>query len=475
MMGKRQRFSRTEKGAKCADRHSYVDRLSVLPDDLLVYILSFLSLKEATMTSILSSRWRYLWTFIPKLDFNGKELLVEVELSEEKREVKLFKKKRLAYVEWVNHVLALHKYNSNVEEFKLFFPLDKVHKKSIGKWIQYALAGKVQRLELNFANTICLRRGYVQYYTFPYQLLRSDKRDCSWDTRRCNSIDFKCLKSILMKCVNVSGEALEFFLCNCPLLENLSVSESRQLTSLRISGSSSPSFKRLGISNCHNLVSVEIRDSNLVYLKYKGRAINFILEDVPQLVKVFVGGMITRHMEDILLLLSRHLPLLEIFKIDFMEPKVSWEETEKLCSAVTMSNLKQLVVKVDAYKDYSLLPLTNLIRASPCLQRFVVKADWFEPKFIKKKVKKITKSYKYVHLKEIEFAGYYGRISELELIIHLLENCVSLEKITVDPRDVDRPGLLYKEEVEAEEKEVRARVVNQLRNKVAPPVILTII
>ncbi|KAL8041804.1 hypothetical protein ABFX02_09G007600 [Erythranthe guttata] len=450
-MGKRQRFSRTEKGAKCADRHSYVDRLSVLPDDLLVYILSFLSLKEATMTSILSSRWRYLWTFIPKLDFNGKELLVKVELSEGKREVKLFKKKRLAYVEWVNHVLALHKYNSNVEEFKLFFPLDKVHKKSIGKWIQYALAGKVQRLELNFANTICLRRG------------------------RCNSIDFKCLKSILMKRVNVSGEALEFFLCNCPLLENLSVSQSRQLTSLRISGSSSPSFKRLGISNCHNLVSVEIRDSNLVYLKYKGRAINFILEDVPQLVKVFVGGMITRHMEDILLLLSRHLPLLEIFKIDFMNPKFSWEETEKLCSAVTMSNLKQLVVKVDAYKDYSLLPLTDLIRASPCLQRFVVKADWSEPKFIKKKVKKITKSYKYVHLKEIEFAGYYGRISDLELIIHLLENCVSLEKTTVDPRDVDPPGLLYKEEVEAEEKEVRARVVNQLRNKVAPPVILTII
>ena len=40
------------------------DRLSDLPDEILVSILSLLKLEERQRTSILSRRWRYLWTFV---------------------------------------------------------------------------------------------------------------------------------------------------------------------------------------------------------------------------------------------------------------------------------------------------------------------------------------------------------------------------------------------------------------------------
>ncbi|KAL7099083.1 hypothetical protein ACP275_09G059600 [Erythranthe tilingii] len=445
--------------------------MSVLPDDIMVHILSFLTLKEAAATSILSSPWRYLWTFTPKLEFDGIESLSELELSEGKQIDILLKKKRSAYVKWVNNILGSHKNskNSNIEVFKVLFSLDDVYEDDIGKWIllrelrnhiRYALASKVQTLELNLKGAYgCHTHG--EYYSFPNELL-------------CNSTDFKFLKSISMDGVDVDGEALEFLLCNYPLLENLYVSQSRDLSSLYIYGSSR-SLKRLEIIDCQELGSIEIRDSNLVCLNYEGPRIHIVLEDVPHLVEMSLGGALTYYIEDVISLFSRQLPLLEILTIDVSEDEFSWQESEMFCSAVKMSNLKQLVVKFGLCEDQSLLPLTNIIRASPCLQRFVLEGMWSGTiEVVEREVEKVSTS-KYVHLKEIELLGYYGRTSNLEFIMHLLENCVSLEKIVVDPHDTFRPSLKFKEAYEKEEKEVRARTVEQLRNKVPPLLNFTIL
>ncbi|GAU29481.1 hypothetical protein TSUD_65160 [Trifolium subterraneum] len=43
------------------------DRLSDLPDCVLIHILSFLDTKDTVQTCILSTRWKYLWKTIPTL------------------------------------------------------------------------------------------------------------------------------------------------------------------------------------------------------------------------------------------------------------------------------------------------------------------------------------------------------------------------------------------------------------------------
>ncbi|GAU29469.1 hypothetical protein TSUD_65040 [Trifolium subterraneum] len=44
-----------------------VDRLSDLPDDVLLHVLSFLNTQHVVQTCVLSTRWKYLWKLIPTL------------------------------------------------------------------------------------------------------------------------------------------------------------------------------------------------------------------------------------------------------------------------------------------------------------------------------------------------------------------------------------------------------------------------
>ncbi|XP_019058571.1 PREDICTED: FBD-associated F-box protein At5g56370-like [Tarenaya hassleriana] len=47
-----------------------MDRISVLPDELLLRILSLVPMKDVVRTMILSKRWQSLWTMVPKLEYN---------------------------------------------------------------------------------------------------------------------------------------------------------------------------------------------------------------------------------------------------------------------------------------------------------------------------------------------------------------------------------------------------------------------
>ncbi|CAH1413826.1 unnamed protein product [Lactuca virosa] len=60
-------FISTRKDAVDVER----DRLSSLPDELIHKILSFINIKDAISTSVLSSRWRFIWTSMPSLKFEN--------------------------------------------------------------------------------------------------------------------------------------------------------------------------------------------------------------------------------------------------------------------------------------------------------------------------------------------------------------------------------------------------------------------
>lgn len=53
------------------DEYFGEDQISQLDDQVLITILSLLTVKEAERTCVLSKRWRYLWTFTSCLNFEA--------------------------------------------------------------------------------------------------------------------------------------------------------------------------------------------------------------------------------------------------------------------------------------------------------------------------------------------------------------------------------------------------------------------
>ncbi|KAJ0824569.1 putative F-box domain-containing protein [Helianthus annuus] len=80
------------------------DRLSGLPDELIDKILSFIGIKQAIQTSVLSSRWRFIWTSMPYLNFSRDDFHGMPNFSE-----------------FVTHVLSGRNNQAEVSSVKLSF------------------------------------------------------------------------------------------------------------------------------------------------------------------------------------------------------------------------------------------------------------------------------------------------------------------------------------------------------------------
>lgn len=59
-----------KKVLKKAPDDDTIDRLSALPDCVLLHILSLFNTKDAAATSILSSRWKNLFVLLPDIDLS---------------------------------------------------------------------------------------------------------------------------------------------------------------------------------------------------------------------------------------------------------------------------------------------------------------------------------------------------------------------------------------------------------------------
>ncbi|EYU19995.1 hypothetical protein MIMGU_mgv1a027146mg, partial [Erythranthe guttata] len=311
--------------------------ISLLPDDILVSILSRLTLKEAAVTSNLSRRWRYLWTNVTGLDFDANETLDSIAANP-----KLRSSERPKYINWVNRVVRQHK-GPTLNSVRICFDLDKTSKCAIDNWVKFAVAKRAQRLELDLLENGEILRQPMRNYTFPYKHFSQCK---SSRTQSSISIGLKCLKSLSLKCVNVN---VGFVLSSCPALQYLSIHGSGDLTNVKVSGSSLV-LKYLEIVFCLGIDTIEITNVNLVSFSYLGPTIKLIISDVPMLDEISIG-----------------------------EGYSGLENNEniKVFAFPEFPNLKQLILKVGAWDDDSLLEFTSLIKACPILNRFVLQVCVF--------------------------------------------------------------------------------------------------
>ncbi|GJT39530.1 F-box domain containing protein, partial [Tanacetum coccineum] len=123
------------------------DRLSILPDDLIHKILSFVDIKHAVQTSALSSRWRFIWTSMASLDFSTDNF-----------------SKLPKFSKFVTHVLTHHDNQIDVSSVKLKFR-GKVTQVFVKRILNYAFSHNVQQLTFS-----CLLENSIE---FPLSLFSS--------------------------------------------------------------------------------------------------------------------------------------------------------------------------------------------------------------------------------------------------------------------------------------------------------------
>ncbi|KAM3245157.1 hypothetical protein ACQJBY_056470 [Aegilops geniculata] len=112
--------------------------ISMLPNDILIEVLSLLTVSDAAMTSCLSTGWRHLWKNVDNLILSAYNLrMQELELSNCDENPHLWKAETTKFVQKVNGLLRNH-YGNKIKEFTVRFPLTSANASELDRWIQFA-------------------------------------------------------------------------------------------------------------------------------------------------------------------------------------------------------------------------------------------------------------------------------------------------------------------------------------------------
>ncbi|KAL8489622.1 hypothetical protein ACS0TY_025508 [Phlomoides rotata] len=188
-----------------------IDRLSVLPDSLLVRILSFLYMKEAARTSVLSKRWKFLWAELPGLEF-----LDDYWVSSTRTE------KTLKFVSWVNRTIDIRKGNY-LEKFQIKCNYDKCFASDVDTWVEFSVKNEVKVLSL------MLYPGMVNDYK-PPQMMYSCSSLTALRLKGCimayeGAIEWQSLTDLTLSYVQLNQHLLDEILSSCPVLNSLALVE----------------------------------------------------------------------------------------------------------------------------------------------------------------------------------------------------------------------------------------------------------
>jgi hypothetical protein len=188
------------------------DRISCLPDHLQDHILSYLTIKEAGRTSVLSRKWRKKWSTQPDLVFDRQ--CVSAVPSED------FSVIEGKFLRIIDHVLLLH--SGPIKKFEVTdsgCDLLGVNSMSdVDRWILHLTARSVKELVLD----IWLGELYkIPWCLFSYQSLHRLKLSHCWLKPPTMFKGFNNLESLVLYHVLMTQDAFENLISGCPQLEKL--------------------------------------------------------------------------------------------------------------------------------------------------------------------------------------------------------------------------------------------------------------
>ncbi|KAJ4897085.1 F-box/LRR-repeat protein [Raphanus sativus] len=433
-----------------------MDGIGNLPEEVLCHILSFLTTKEAALTSILSKRWRNLFTLVPNIDIDDSVFLNPEEGKREREGI------LQSFMDFVDKVLSLQG-DSPIVKFSLKCKTG-IDTDRLNRWICNVLRRGVASLDLVLdfdRSDDDLDSDYM--YFLPRELFVSPKlvelrlrSEFGVDWWRGGSRD-TLLPMVKTLCFESTWillcDDLEVFLSAFPVLEEF------HMVGIEWPDSdesvSSQSLRKLtlyagGFEDWRNPKSISFDTPNLVYLEYSDYvAADYPKVNLPNLAEAVLDLKVTGHQIDLIRAPDDEdvvsLRLGNVWKLvkglrNVQRLFISAETLEllSLCceSMPVFNNLKTLRIVSDADLGWQAMPA--LLRNSPHLETLILKGLLHH---VTEKCGDVCdcipreddkgRSLSSCPVKKLEIRGFKGTVREKEMIRHFLESFPCLDEMEV--------------------------------------------
>ncbi|KAM1666360.1 hypothetical protein ACFX1X_046011 [Malus domestica] len=302
-----------DKSSRCRS----IDRISDLPDAVLHHILFLLPIKTVAQTSVLSKRWRDIWSSFPDLDFTTLNPNIIISSTTTGRSHSLSKpnSQNSKEADFIRQVLTLRDKHSGIRILRF---RSRLSFSRLNGLIRLAIRRNVQELDVDVATE--------DYFNFPRCVIASE----SLRVFKMKSLDpgfrlppssvmtsgFKSLQSLSLSRIILNNQpslsdmftdssfpmlkklsldacfGLKHLLVGCRAIEDLTLENCFQLQGLDVSGGK---LERLKIGSCFDVYVVKswvkINAPRLRIMLWKHNAItdSCSIENLSYLQEAYVG------------------------------------------------------------------------------------------------------------------------------------------------------------------------------------------
>ncbi|KAL0712038.1 hypothetical protein Bca4012_019016 [Brassica carinata] len=393
-----------------------MDRISHLPEHLLLKILSFLpTTKDVVATMVLSKRWQFLWMLVPRLVYDDSHRNITKE----------------SFSRFVDRSLLLHEAPVlDSLQFRLGWKSSDVD--NIGVWARTVARRHVRELVIEIDRSSCTAPSIIpkSLYTVSGMLVTLRLNNMVLVNDVSSPVSFPSLKKLSLDNIMYPGgdESVNRLLSNCPVLEDLhvdrSIDDNVTVFTVRV-----PSLKIL--------YTLDIKDS------YGGE---MLVIDAPSLETLTIDD------SSGVCVVKSEMPNIVTAEFDFYDSH-SWKilssitPVKDLCLCLSFSKraypsgcvFHRLVnFKLCRCKALWLNLLMCVLRDSPNLrslqlyQKNGYQAD--QPNPIWSELSCVVPECLLTSLETLEWTNYEGTKEEKEVVEFILRNGRCLKKVTISSK-----------------------------------------
>lgn len=247
-----------------------VDYISQLPEHIIHQIIGCLRCtKDAARTSVLSKKWRDIWTSFSYLVFDQRKFLGQLRCLKKPSEAQT-RKITNAFGNHVDNTLhsLIEQKDRSIQKFVLHMT-DYISGMTtrVDQWIDLALKNNIKELEIH------VPRIRDRCYSLPQCVLTANKisalRVYGCKMGPCNNLNLSNLKKVCLGKLFVNEKRIENLIRSCPLLEDFRLIYTTGLKTFQVSDL--PKLKRVDLHSCSGLEKVNIQASNLESFWYLGK------------------------------------------------------------------------------------------------------------------------------------------------------------------------------------------------------------